>query len=46
MTFHEELFRELRTHDRLGYVMIGDDITHPIWHVGSPIRERRQQILH
>ena len=32
---HQEWFRYLREPDRPDYVEIGDDTTHPIWHVGN-----------
>ena len=35
MTSHGEWFKEVRELERHGYVEIGDDIAHPITHVGD-----------
>ena len=35
MTSHEDWFQELHAPERPGYVEIGDDMTHPIQHIGN-----------
>ena len=35
ITSHKKWFRALRELERLGYVEIGDDTTHPSWHIGN-----------